>query len=1648
MKNAFSRMVALLVCAAMLFGMVPHLGVSAAELETQSPETAAVETTAPETIPEETTVPTEAVEETTVETTEETVEEVTEETTAETTEETVELVESDPEVMADAEAAMTQEELLAAIKAAEGFYYLEETVTLTSDFTLDANNGMMIQSEGSLVVPAGMTLTVKNAIILMGGTLDVQGNLIIDGGEIQVNQGTWNMVGSLTAEPGRIFQELGSGVINNVDKSYIAAKGSTDSIAELETILNSGEGYYYLEATLGRSATLDRNITVPSGAFLYLSKNWYADSSMVLTISDGYSLTNYGVISLGADTEILIEEDGTLYNYGGLSLNSGTLTNHGQLIEDEEESGSLISFDTFEELQALCEKSYSVYTTLEYTGTGELVMQDITMPENTTLYALYRDVRIPEGVTATIYSAGIKNLTVEGTLIVDNSLEVTTNLSITGKVYSNNAWFNFPGALIHSGLENIVYQNDEGHISWGYNVTSEEDLIACAGAAAAATDPHWGYQATVSADNITLTKDLRIPAKMDTFVLKGTFTVPANVTLTVDGFITAYADMVINGNLVNQYVVAVSDRADSSITFGSTHTYSGDGEIWVYRVYNEETGAYDTTSPAAVLPGLDMTGFTVIDEHNMWKLTTGSGEADDTFTQADFVAALETEVDEYGNYYLTEDLELTEFLTIDQDITIYVEDGVTLTIPSDVVLTLQDVDLIPFAGGTIAVAGTVELDSTSTLQVTGGVLDVADGGQVICNGSAVTLYLNDTAEVKGILPSEIEAIGFANDEASLRTALEKSAGKGYASAYIWQEVAITLTSDLEIPEYTELKLIGVSETAILTVPADVTLTNLGSIWVGADAQLQIEDGGKIVNSGWIYSVEGTITCDGTWEGDVPIYPDQEPENTFTTFAQLQEIAAKDFDQWEDWHYEGEEPLVISADLVISDYLSIYANQVVIASGATVTNGGYLCCNDLEVAGTLNISDASIWISESLTITGAVNLSNGWLNVEAGALITGDDKLHVSGNWGGVQWFYDIIDEASLKEATEKAAAETSSYVSYQLNPSRSLTIAGNITIPANANMYVSEKMTLTVEQGGSLTVNGSLSLGDVLTVNGSLTNNNWISIDYDWGGRLVMGEAGTYSGSGTLQVYGYGMEAPDGALSNLDLTDFDVTKEATDYGTNWYLRYAGDLIKLGTPTELEWGKMVTHEWSDEANDIVAERIDGRPSDISWKNGTPCQNHFYAEVYRENGDSDELVGTWGWSGGSEKTFEYAYEAYAVGTLDLETGDYYFTVTAQGDYTQYRDSDTAVSDIWHYVKPDAKLGVATDLQWNGKQTSFTAPAGNAVYHGGYEIDYYYSADNGDATSLDEVSWCGGQVGYHTGTDWELYDQMLQWTGEGYYYYRVRALSDDITVFCNGDWSELSPAYYLTEVSEQVKTELDSIISDETATNEEKVEAVQNMDTEDLKTAMLADAAVVDQIAQLEDTVGGAAAVEVTNEAYNFDASEISIVGANLNTKTDDGEGVTLVVDKPAEENVIPEAYANSVAVSFSMDLENVEDTENLAVPVQITLPVPAGINPAFLVIFHYHADGTVEEINPYIYAVGDQYYAEFVLTSFSDFVITFRCEEGDTNRDGQLDLTDAEQLLWNVLFDEEEENLTLCDLDGNEILDDEDVNALMWKLLFGK
>jgi len=286
-------------------------------------------------------------------------------------------------------------------------------------------------------------------------------------------------------------------------------------------------------------------------------------------------------------------------------------------------------------------------------------------------------------------------------------------------------------------------------------------------------------------------------------------------------------------------------------------------------------------------------------------------------------------------------------------------------------------------------------------------------------------------------------------------------------------------------------------------------------------------------------------------------------------------------------------------------------------------------------------------------------------------------------------------------------------------------------------------------------------------------------------------------------------------------------------------------------------------------------------------------------------------------------------------------------------------------------------------------------------GYEVYHYW-----EDPVTKELKYAGGSSGSENPDDY-LRNDNIESMGTGNYYFRVRAMSRNVEKILGSNWSELSPAYNLTEVSTRVDTALESIYTKYKNTTEDNgylsAENAATMkeslwkdleDLESLEAAMAEDTGdngTNSYIENMEWLVGGPAYVEVDVADENNPLSElqgnISIVGANLNTEGN--ATTTLKVGKADEGTVIPGQYRNTI--QFSMALDGVDadpatKDHELKIPVKITMPVPAVINPEFLVLLHFHADGTYEELKlPHIFVEDGTTWVSFVVTSFSDFAM---------------------------------------------------------------
>ena len=133
----------------------------------------------------------------------------------------------------------------------------------------------------------------------------------------------------------------------------------------------------------------------------------------------------------------------------------------------------------------------------------------------------------------------------------------------------------------------------------------------------------------------------------------------------------------------------------------------------------------------------------------------------------------------------------------------------------------------------------------------------------------------------------------------------------------------------------------------------------------------------------------------------------------------------------------------------------------------------------------------------------------------------------------------------------------------------------------------------------------------------------------------------------------------------------------------------------------------------------------------------------------------------------------------------------------------------------------------------------------------------------------------------------------------------------------------------------------------------------------------------------------APEVSEDAASYvDAQRIKMVGAGLNAA--EGSNVQLTVGIPQKQEYISDKhYKNTVQLAIELK-NNDTSVHELAVPITITMPIPAGLDANRLAILHYHENGSVESVT--LKNNGDGT-VTFTVTNFSTFVFAEKAEATD-------------------------------------------------------
>lgn len=390
-----------------------------------------------------------------------------------------------------------------------------------------------------------------------------------------------------------------------------------------------------------------------------------------------------------------------------------------------------------------------------------------------------------------------------------------------------------------------------------------------------------------------------------------------------------------------------------------------------------------------------------------------------------------------------------------------------------------------------------------------------------------------------------------------------------------------------------------------------------------------------------------------------------------------------------------------------------------------------------------------------------------------------------------------------------------------------------------------------------------------------------------------------------------------------------------------------------------------------------------PGAVTWETEEPYQGLCRLAFYREGGSSPLWSAQVEHAAGEAGPFRESYFKYQVlAGLDLSSGNYFFTVQNLGDGRLYGDSAEVSSGVYAYQDPGPDTALETPAAGHWDWPAPVWDEGQDPDVDGCLIEYGWSET--EAGSPDEIETAGSSAAVRSGERDPFFEELVLGSyGPGWYYFRVRPVSANIEQRRCGEWSDWSQGY---EIARDVTSSLQDIY--DYAQPDEIRRAVQALDRTELKNALTADVpGTADVLAALENLLDGPAEIQVDPDlAQAFPGDKVSIVGAALNDP-DGPDGPVLSIGKPQADHVLDAAYDSTLAVKFSMTLGNTATPHDLAVPVKVTLPVPAGVNPDFLAILHYREDGTCEEVLHTVFqGEDDAWYASFVLTGFSDFTLT--------------------------------------------------------------
>ena len=977
----------------------------------------------------------------------------------------------------------TEADLRAELDAGKTSIGIEASFSLAANLTIPSSATLYLEGY-TLTVPSGKTLQVDGDINI-ANIGDTVGRLVVKAGATLKNNGEiYARYGALALETGATYNGDGQllqstdyrASISGIPTSLITILCIAENDSKLRTALSfGGKKYKSIQIYLSNGFTLSSSLVLTSEMSLYVGEG---AGGVTLIVPTGKTLTNNGYLEVREDNTLQINAGATFVNNGKAAI-YGALTQNGTVSGNGELTNGNATVTSWDELKA----AITARKSNVFVNSGVSFGGNLTIPKGTTVYlradSSTPSLTIPSGFTLTVDGSLVQEdgtLSVAGTLV--NNGEITLSdgtFSVSGLV-TNNADFtvkgkasaDFTGGNYSVGTSGYLYYNDIDGASLSgidhdkvYYWAEINDATKLSDALSSASDGYQPVQINLNV-NASLSTGDTVDETVNLLVHRGaTLTIPTGLTVTVAGLLDIGADATLKLETGSELIIAEGGSLNLSGTLQNAGTITNNGSY----------GA-DITTDAALRAAI----------------------ADDV-----------TDINITGSFSLTADLTVPtgSRMTIS---------GATLTVPSPRTLTLNG-DLTLMNGGALNIATGAKLINNAAIEMLGySTLTVVSGATYTQAASASLLFQFGFGTITGILRDKIDCIATTATESALRTALALT---GYHSVSITLTKSIALSSNMTVPSGSYLNLQGASSVAF-TVPSGRTLTVAGRIDLPDGATLDIRAGAtlQMTGSGLVNLVGGELIANGTinYSGNAGI------SRSITTEEQLIAAIAAEASRL---LITGE--ITLSADIEIPSTMALEiadGGKLIVPPGRIMTFGA----NKLDVTGgMLEIQDGGkLSLADGATVTidktGAMDASgtltfggdsakimfinNGTTELTG---ISGDANDHVTARiW--------VTDVESLSSAFSKYAS--SLYKNNEVYLSNSITLAGNVIIPAPVQLWVEGGKTLTIPASTSLTIDDDakliVSASGKLIVNGTLTNNGQGSIAI---GSLTVGTGGSIDSS-------------------------------------------------------------------------------------------------------------------------------------------------------------------------------------------------------------------------------------------------------------------------------------------------------------------------------------------------------------------------------------------------------------------------------------------------------------------------------------------------------------------------------------------------------